>query len=411
LTSRKVRSALYAFLQAAITATRKGVEPFKPTSGRVNAILDALKMAVLQSRDKHAPFFLPPHADLSADGLISCNNGLLDITTRRLQPHSPELFNVNCVPFAYDADAPVAYEWRRFLRQLWPDDVEARQTLQEIFGLMLTADTRHQKIFMIVGPKRSGKGTIARVLTAMLGKDNVASPTLSSLNGEFGLAPLLDKRAAIISDARLGRHTTVVTERLLSISGEDALTINRKYREHWTGRLGVRFLILTNELPRIADASGALASRFVVLTLKETFLGREDLELTDRLLAELPGILNWSLRGLDRLLERGRFRMPQSSLEAIRQLEDLASPVGAFVRDWCDTGPNKVCNVKWLFDAYGQWCRLEGHKVGSSILFGRNLRAVIPQLTTQNIGVKRSYVGIDLSDHGEDSYQAAKRYL
>src|SRR5262249_8813472 len=148
-----------------------------------------------------------------------------------------------------------------------------------------------QKIFLIVGPKRSGKGTIGRVLTALLGKDNTANPTLAGLSSHFGLSPLINKRAAIISDARLGPQTNAhtVAERLLSISGEDALTIDRKYREPWTGRLGVRFLILTNELPRITDASGALASRFVVLTLRETFYGREDLALTDKLLKELPG--------------------------------------------------------------------------------------------------------------------------
>jgi putative DNA primase/helicase len=202
-----------------------------------------------------------------------------------------------------------------------------------------------------------------------------------------------------------------VAERLLSISGEDALTINRKYREHCTGRLGVRFLILTNELPRIADSSGALASRFIVLTLKDSFLDREDLELTDKLLAELPGVLNWSLQGLDHLRQRGRFRMPQSSIEAMRQLEDLASPVGAFIREWCVIGPDKSCNVKALYDAYVKWCQSEGNKPGSNIVFGRNLRTSIPQLTTRNIGVKRSYVGIDLSEHGMDSYQEAKDYL
>jgi putative DNA primase/helicase len=359
-----MRSALYAFLSEALTITRDGPATFKPISAKVNSILDALKMGVLQSRDKNAPFFVHPHGGRSAEGLTACNNGLLDITTRKLEAHSPYLFNVNCLPFNYDPAAPSARLWSGFLRQLWPDDAEARQTLQEIFGLMLTAETRHQKIFMIVSPRRSGKGTIGRVLTAMLGEDNVTDPTLSSLNGEFGLQPLIDKRAAIISDARLGRNTTTVAERLLSISGEDALTINRKYRDHWTGRLGVRFLFLTNELPRIADTSGALASRFLVLTLKESFLGREDLTLTDKLLAELPGILNWSLRGLDRLREHGRFRIPQSSLDSVRQLEDLASPVGAFIREWCERGQDKSCNVKTLFDAYGVWCQSEGHRAG-----------------------------------------------
>src|SRR5262249_45086126 len=103
--------------------------------------------------------------------------------------------------------------------------------------------------------------------------------------------------------------------------------------------------------------------------------------------------------------------IPQSSLEAIRQLEDLGSPVGAFIREWCETGTDKSCNVKTLYDAFGKWCELEGHKAGSNIVFGRNLRAVIPQLTTRNIGEKRSYVGIALSAHGEERYEAAKRYL
>ena len=56
----------------------------------------------------------------------------------------------------------------------------------------------------------------------------------------------------------------MVVERLLSVSGEDSLTIDRKYREPWTGRLPTRFVVMTNELPRLSDSSGALASRFIV---------------------------------------------------------------------------------------------------------------------------------------------------
>src|SRR5262249_30445448 len=140
---------------------------------------------------------------------------------------------------------------------------------------------------LIVGPKRGGKGTIGRVATALVGRANVCAPTLASLERNFGLAPLIGKQLAIISDARLGSRADqqVIAERLLSISGEDSLTIDRKFLPSWTGQLATRFMILTNELPRIADASGALASRFVVLTLKRSFYGVEDLRLTDRLLA------------------------------------------------------------------------------------------------------------------------------
>ena len=107
-------------------------------------------------------------------------NGLLDLATGKLYPHSPQYFQSYSLSFDYDPKAPEPREWLRFLASLWPEDEEARDTLQEIMGLLLTDDTSHHKLFMLVGPPRSGKGTIARVMQRMHGKENVAGPTLSS---------------------------------------------------------------------------------------------------------------------------------------------------------------------------------------------------------------------------------------
>ena len=166
----------------------------------------------------------------------------------------------------------------------------------------------------------------------------------------------------------------------------------------------MRFLILTNELPRIADASGALASRFVVLQLRNSFYGKEDHELTDKLVTELPGILNWSLKGLDRLRARGYFQMPQSSTDALRQLEDLASPITAFLRDWCTVDPQAAVNVKVLYGAWKTWCEQQGQSARSAIVFGRDLRACVAQLSISGVGAKRRYVGVGLSEYGQQRY-------
>ncbi len=50
---------------------------------------------------------------------------------------------------------------------------------------------------------------------------------------------------------------SLFVERLLSISGEDTLPVNRKYRDHWTGKLPSRLHVISNELPRLGDASEA----------------------------------------------------------------------------------------------------------------------------------------------------------
>ena len=70
----------------------------------------------------------------------------------------------------------------------------------------------------------------------------------------------------------------------------------------WHGRLETRFVILTNELPRLADASGAMANRFIILALTTSFFGKEDRGLAAKFAAEMPGLLNWSIEGW------GRFR-------------------------------------------------------------------------------------------------------
>ena len=176
------------------------------------------------------------------------------------------------------------------------------ESLQEWFGYLLTADTRLQKMLMVVGPKRSGKGTIARVLAALVGKGNIAAPTLGSLTTNFGLQLLVGKGVAIFSDPRLSNRTdqAIVVERLLSITGEDAQTVDRKHMSAITCKLPTRFVILTNELPRLNDASGAIVSRVILLRTSRSFLGHEDHQLTDVLLGELPGILLWAAGGWHR---------------------------------------------------------------------------------------------------------------
>lgn len=397
-----IRAKLYEFLHHALAAKNGAWVPFNPTPAKVTQILDALKAGIRLDHDGTPPFWLPPHQDRATD-LIACKNGLLDIKTRTLIPHTPLFFNVNSLPFAYDPDAPEPARWLEFLSELWPEDQEAKHTLQEMFGLMLTPDTSHQKIFMLVGPKRSGKGTIGHVLTELLGgRANVAGATMGNLGTQFGLWPLIDKRVAIIPDARLGSNeANKAIEHLLSVSGEDSLTVDRKYQEHWTGKLTARFLILTNELPRFADAAGALPSRFVVLALQHSFYGKEELDLKEKLRLELPSILNWALDGLDRLRKRGHFEMPKSAQDAIRQMEDLASPVAAFVREECVVGLNRRTEKAKLYGAWKAYCEEQGEKPGSQRIFGRNLLAAFPQVRAGHSGNTKYYTGISLAD-GED---------
>ena len=263
----------------------------------------------------------------------------------------------------------------------------------------LTLDTRQQKILMMVGPKRSGKGTIARVLRRLIGERNVAGPTLSSLSGDFGLQPLLGKSVAIIGDARLnGRDNSAQIERLLSISGEDSLSVGRKNMTAVESKLDTRLMLLSNELPRFSDVSGALASRMIILRLTRSWFGMEDAGLFARLIPELPGILLWAIQGWQRLRHRGHFEVPESSREVQEELNDLTSPVGAFVRQCCDEGPGLQVPRNELYQAYQRWCQSEGMlHFPNRVVFGRDLRTAVATVrNSQQHGGIRVYLGIGL---------------
>src|SRR5262249_20151660 len=150
--------------------------------------------------------------------------------------------------------------------------------------------------------------------------------------------------------------TAIVTERLLSISGNDLLTVDRKHMAPWSGYLPTRFVLLSNELPRFKDSSGALPSRFMIMVMSQSFYGRENTTLTDELCEELPSIFNWSLDGLARLCERGRFEQTEAGKDAVSELEDMASPISAFVRDCCEVDANKWAEVDMVYEAYQIWC-------------------------------------------------------
>ena len=115
--------------------------------------------------------------------------------------------------------------------------------------------------------------------------------------------------------------------------------------------------MLSNELPKLGDASTAIVGRIVLLLLSHSWLGREDHQLEPGLHTELTGVLNWALKGLQRLTveNENRFTRLPSADDAITAMRDLASPVAAFVREKCDIKPDNEVSVDELYSAYKRW--------------------------------------------------------
>lgn len=385
----------------------------------VGDVVGQLQAQSLLPNRIEAPAWLDnvPGSDWPVEELLIAKNRIVHLPslfkageTGSSVPPTPALFTLSALDFRFvDAEkCPRPDRWLAFLDQLWGDDPESIEALQQWFGYCLTPDARQHKLLGIFGPKRSGKTTIAQVLRRLVGESNTCAPTLSSLADRFGLWPLIGKTLAVIGDARLsGRADAAsVAERLLSISGQDPMTVDRKNLRPVTVVFPARVVLISNELPRLTDASATIVSRMIVLRLSRSWFGKEDIRLLDKLTAELPSIVWWAVAGWQKLQKRGRLLQPQSSTDVLADLEDLASPVNAFLRDRCVVGADESVSRSALYEEYVDWCKDHGRKhVLDAGGLGRDLHAIIPTLRTTNprVGGKpvRHYAGIGLQPLGD----------
>ena len=357
------------------------VRSWNPSPSSIAPLMKILGVAVLQLPHRlNQPFWITAGAEERE--LIPVGNGLLNARTRELMPHSADFYNSWSLPYDFDPDAGEPKEWLKFIGELWPDEPDSIDFLQELCGNLVSGETDQQKVPLFHGAPRGGKGTVVRVLTCLLGTVNVTTPTFANLMEPFGLEPLLNKPLAVISDMRVGgKGIQAAVERLLTISGGDMSTVHRKNKTALEVLLPTRFLLVSNELFALKDAATALVSRTIPLAFSRSWLGREDRGLAARLTTpeELTKILNWCLAGLDRLHRQGRFTMPENAEETLAELEGLASPVKAWARDNCDLGPEYSDRLETLHGSFEAWAIKQRMTViPEAAIFARNLRAAYP---------------------------------
>lgn len=395
----------------------------KVTTRVLNNALQALRSETVAPWDESLPFWLRDGdwGDRDPLEILVAENLLVHLPTLETLPHTPRLFTPYQLSYPWIADAAMPRRWERFLYEdLWPHDHRAIRELQKWFGLLLTLDTRYQKILMLIGPPGCGKGTIVRVLTALIGKENIATPSLPGLAQPFGLSSLMGKAACIFTDVHaIGEQgeSSMAFENLLKISGEDAVEINRKYHDPISMKLNARLMFVSNKLPSFRDSSGALLRRLVPLQLVSLFKGeKEDMQLTEKLSAELPGILrHFAIPGLAMLKQDGGFAIPPSSSSLIDEIKSTLNPVAVFAEECLEIIPKDIRDPinlpkkRDVFAAYCGWCAATKRRASSENTFGANLRATFPHIgdarprDESNSGIRR-YSGLELSKEG-------RRYL
>jgi putative DNA primase/helicase len=131
-----------------------GLARWQPNRNKITNLLEALAAVCHLSEVVNQPAWIDMPDDHGV--IVSCANGLLDVTTKTLHPHTPRFFNQTAVPFNFEPEAPRPERWLAFLNELWPEDADSIAALQEWFGYVISGRLDlHKIMLLVVQPERA----------------------------------------------------------------------------------------------------------------------------------------------------------------------------------------------------------------------------------------------------------------
>jgi putative DNA primase/helicase len=331
-------------------------------------------------------------------------NGILDLETLTLEPHSPDFISINQLPVNYNSKATCPL-WKKTLKTCLPEDPSIRNLLQEWFGYCLTDETKHEKALFFVGDGANGKGTVGDTLLAMLGRDNCSSVHLADLERPAQRAILFGKLLNFASE--ISAKEVVKDSYFKSIVSGDQIMGEPKYKAPFNFRPHCKLMFATNSLPRVDDRSYAFFRRLIIIPFNQRFedskeSGRQkkDKALRVKLLKELDGIFLWSLEGLRRLEKRGFFIEPEVISEKVEEYRRQNNPIIQFFEECCELKDWQI-EVKDAYKTYVEWALQSGFQTMNDVNFSKSLRKEYPQIVGIKTAGTRIFKGVMLSKAGK----------
>jgi len=282
--------------------------------------------------------------------------------------------------------------FRKFLNttivkdDLTTPDEDLIHVIQEMFGYYLINNLKAQVVFFLVGPGANGKSVMLNVLEKMIGQAFVSAMSIETLTTDkFATAGLIGKKVNICNEEE-SRYLR--SDRFKALISGDLIQAERKFEGTFAFHPKTKYIFASNALPTFDGVNYGLKRRIKIVPFKRVFKSHEqNRQLTEELLSELPGIVNWALGGSRRLVNNEyEFTESEAVKEAVWEFESATSSSLMFFREKYSPDrefTNFVSNHQ-LYQEYQQWCVDVGKKPLNAINFHRDIKMNIPDIKTSH---------------------------
>jgi putative DNA primase/helicase len=356
---------------------------------------------------------------------IPFQNGVLDVRTMQLRPHSPDDFITRLIDREYnpDEDCP---NWKQVLKDCFPEEPDVVKLIQEVAGAGLIGRKPRSitTALVLVGPPRSGKSNLLEVLASIYSDKRNSTP-VDMLDKSHGTMNFLDQTPWVLDEAfESGKwHGSATVKAILT--GEP-IGVNIKNGPQTNIAFRAPIFWGSNVMPQFKEMTEAIKQRLTVVRCGQVFdktnmtpTAKTAIELGYAnpaeyvIETELPGIINWAIEGLVRAISQNVLSTVNSVEEAAEMIHESGNYAIEFLRDCTVLDPTKMVNNSDLYGAFSVWWK-ENRGEGNSSPSPVALLTAIAALHRKDI-VKspekfnnhRPILGIALSDTGQDLWTAA----
>ena len=280
----------------------------------------------------------------------------------------------DALPHDYDALA-LPVKWLEFISEVFKGDEDAQQKemlIQEWFGYCLDRSLNLHKALVLYGDGGNGKSVILDVLAAMV--PNHTRLEWHELNEQRNLERLAGSWVNIATEISYKDNTG--TTGFKKAVAMETLTANPKYKKPFDFKPFAKFAFATNGLPMVDDVSNGVFRRLMVISLNNSFVGRENWNLTNELLKEMPGIIQWAITGLNRLHKNRAFTIVPSNITELQEYRRAVNSMQSFYDESVSMYEGQTVSFSEFYRSYTAYCLETSNRP-----FARNkVRSIVNQL-------------------------------
>jgi len=319
--------------------------------------------------------------------LVNLKNGTFEISegTSKLRNFQKEDFLTYQLPFSYDEDAkPV--QFLEFLNEVLPEK-ELQDILAEYIGSIFIRNEvlKFEKALFLYGTGSNGKSVVFDIISALLGNQNFSSYSLESLTKDKDSRAMISDKLLNYSSEMSTNLESDIFKKLVSREPIDARLL---YKSSFIMEDYARLMFNCNELPNDIEHTNAFFRRFLIIPFKVTIEDKDqDRKLSQKILKnELPGVFNWMLDGMKRLLKNESFTSSSLVENEVTKFRRESDSVLCFIdENNYVKSVNDHTRLQVMYEEYKIYCIQNGNKPCANKKFSSRLRNEF-DMTRKNYG-------------------------